>query len=316
MTVAKEDTTPKEAQFDKKLKKVCSKCSAASIKVYKRNITRLWRLVDDDAPLPLTGSWLKKPKLLAEYKKLPLKSRRHISTAAVKAAQMYKVTTDRWSVQMYKDAALYQRGRDKNTKTPVEKKKWPTGGFKAVKKAASQMWQRVKVLLKGEPTMKALYRYQMFILLKLFSELPFRNTFATFELNKQGNNNYIEQPKRGNIRLVVRQHKAVKTVGPRTVTLSRAASMALRKFLKFREKVVDNKWLFNTMTKGKMSRATLGKALHRVTKELLGSSFGSRLIRVLAATAARKEIEKVQELGYAMLHSGGSKQTAQYSRKD
>ena len=64
-----------------------------------------------------------------------------------------------------------------------------------------------------------------------------------------------------------------------------------------------------------MSKGAMGKAVHRVTKELLGKAFGSRLIRVLAATELKPEIDKVAELGHKMLHSKGSKQTKQYTRK-
>ena len=63
-----------------------------------------------------------------------------------------------------------------------------------------------------------------------------------------------------------------------------------------------------------MSKATMGKAVHRVTKDLLGKGFGSRLIRVLASTELKPEIDKVEALRTKMLHAPGSKQTKEYTR--
>ena len=314
MTQPKVNKPQDMSKLMKKLKSVCPKCSNASIKVYLRNIKRLWKLVDSEGDVPLTGVWLSKPKLFEEYKKKPLKIRRHLSTAAVKASQAFKVNGDKWSVQMYKDSNSYERKRNKNLKTETETKQWPKKGFKSVAVASKEMMKRVRILLKDPPTMKVLYKYQMALVLRLFQDIPFRNTFATLRLSK-GDHNYVEIPKKDPIQFVIKKHKAAKHIGPRTIKLKRGASIFLKKFLKYRKEVVDNDFLLNTMKEAQMSRATMSKALHRVTKELLGKSFGSRLIRVLAATSKRKEIELVQELGHSMLH-GNSKQTAQYSRKD
>ena len=318
MSPAKETSHLAQSEkFLKKLKSVCKKCSPASIAVYRRNILRLWRLVNKEGPIPLTGEWLKKSTLLEKLKGTPLKTRRHLSVALVKAGQTYNSSKDlqeTFSAQMYKDANAYQVERNKNKKSPTEEKKWPKHGIKSVKNAARDLMKRVRLLGK-EPSMKTLYRYQMALLLRLYSEIPFRNTFATFDLKKKDNNNYLDIPKRGKIRLIVRKHKSADKIGPKTVELSRGAAMFLRKFLKYRATVVDNDYLLNTMQKKKMSRSALGKALHRVTGELLGKKFGSRLIRVLAATAERSTLLKAQELGNRMLHSSNSKQTLEYSRK-
>ena len=300
------------SKLKKKLKSVCQKCNDSSVMVYLRNIKRLYKLTNEGVP-PLTGDWLSGKKLEEKYAKLPLGTRRHLSIAAVKAAKMYKVkeaVLNKWTANMYKDSNQYENKRSENKRSSKESDLWPRGGWKSVKKAAKEQWKRVKLLLGKEPSMKVLYRYQLFIILKLFSEVPFRNNFADFSLKDDGKNNFILQPKKGKIKLVVRKHKAVKHLGPKEVTLSRANTMALRKFLKYREKVVDNEWFLNTMKKEKMSRATMGKAVHRVTSELIGKSFGSRLIRVLAATANKAEIEKVADLSNKLLHT--TKQTKQY----
>ena len=302
--------------FIKKLKSVCTNCTTASMMVYFRNIRRLYRLIEPEKDIPLTGNWLGKKELIEKYKKQPLNVRRHLATAAVKASKAYKRNSDKWEVLMYKAASQYERQRGKNKRTEKEKAAWPKGGLKAVKKASTEMWKRVKLLLSKEPNLKTLYKYQMFLVLKLFSEIPFRNLFASFSL-KKSDGNYIERPKKGNFKFIVQQHKASKKIGTREVGLSRASTMAMRRFLKYRAQVseVKHDFLLSNKTGGKMSKGAMGKAVHRVTKELLGKAFGSRLIRVLAATELKPEIDKVAELGHKMLHSAGSKQTKQYTRQ-
>ena len=315
MTTAQKEDEGTKTKFMKKLKSVCKKCSPQSILVYYRSIKRLYKLIEE-GELPLTGTWLAKKELMTQYKKLPLNKRRHLSVAAVKACQMFDTNADKWTIEMFKDASQYSQQRGKNKKSPVEEKKWPKGGFKDVQKAAKMMWTRVKVLLRkeSEPSMKTLYKYQLFIILKLFSQIPFRNTFASFQVSKSDEGNYIQKPKKGNYKFIVRDHKTSKKLGTKEVELSRANTMALRKFLKYREEVgIEHKYLLSNKDGKKMSKATMGKAVHRVTGELLGKSFGSRLIRVLAASNSKKEIDKVAELSNTMLHS--TKQTKEYTRE-
>ena len=77
---------------------------------------------------------------------------------------------------------------------------------------------------------------------------------------------------------------------------------------------VKHDFLLSNKKGGVLTKTAFSKALHKITKELLGVSFGSRLIRILAATDMKDEIDKVAELSNKMLHSAGSKQTKQYTR--
>lgn len=300
-----------------KLKAVCKNCTKGTILVYFRNVKRLYRLLEEEKEIPSSATWLKNKTLVEKYKKLPLKVRRHLSIAAVKALKAYKEPSEKWEILMYKDASAYQRERGKNKRTDKEKSAWPKGGLNAVKKASKEQWKRVKLLLNAEPNLKTLYKYQLFLALKLFSELPFRNLFPTFSLEKSDEGNYIRKPKKGNFVFVVQQHKAAKKIGTREVTLSRASTMAVRKFLKYRADVPEIKHTFLLSNKKgeKMSKSGFSKAMHRITKDLIGKSFGSRLIRILSATELKPELDKVAELKHKMLHSEGSKQTKQYTRK-
>ena len=158
------------------------------------------------------------------------------------------------------------------------------------------------------------YIFQTFIVLRMFSEVPMRNTFADFFLVDVKGKNYVDVPKKGAITLVVRDYKSSKQLGEKKVKLSRGLTTQVRKFLKFREGVVDNNFFLNTLKGEKMTRSTLGKMLQRNTKKILNKSIGSRIIRLLAATNARASIEKVAELSNKLLHT--SAQTKQYVRKD
>ena len=305
------------AGFLAKLKKSCKNCSAASIAVYFRNARRLYKLINKDATEPpVSKGWLANPKMFAAYRKLPLKARRHISIAAVKACKALGVKPEKWQVEMLKDASLYERQRNKNEITEEERAKWPKHGIKSLKRASSEQLKRIRFLLKEKPSMSTLYKYQVYLLLKLYGEVPFRNTWADFSLKNTKNVNYMRVPKKGGIVLVVRAYKNANRLGEREVKISRGLTTSVRKFLKYREQVVKHDWVFSNQKGEKISRGALGKMVHVATKAILGRSFGSRLIRLLHATSAAEEIKKVSELSNKMLHKEGSKQTRQYVRKE
>ena len=318
-TKKKEDAKEKKKKpsgFVSKLRAKCKNCTSETIKVYSRNARRLYRLTNEEGEVPSTSAWLKEKKLFEAYKKLPLKTRRHLSVAAVKVQQAVGGDGDRWQLAMLKDAHQYQLQRSKNQKSDVEKERWPKGGYLAVKKASQEQLKRIRHIISEKPTLSGLYRYQIYIVLKLFSSsAPFRNTFATLQVGEHKEGNYINIPRKGNISFVIRKHKSSKQLGPRTVSIGRAGTMALRKFLKYREKVVDHDWFLSSKRGGRMTRAALGKALHRYTKQLTNKAFGSRLIRVLAATEKKDEIAAVADLSHKMLHGEGGKTTSEYVRK-
>ena len=305
------DKPKSSTSFEKKLKSKCKNCTTASIKVYLAAIKRLHRLISD-GDLPDTGAWLNKKELMEKYEKQPLGKRRHLSLAAVKAGQAYGQKADKWQTKMFRDQSQYQQIRNRNERTPSEKKIWPKHGFKAIKQVTREQRRRITHILKEEPSLKRMYPYQTYMILKLFKEIPFRNTFADLSL-KDKSKNFVNVPKKGNITFQMKQYKNSKQLGETEVKLSRGATTALRKFIKYREGLVKHDWLFSTKSGQKLSRAALGKILHKVTKDLLGKSFGSRLIRILHATDSKEEIEKVAELANKMLHT--TKQTKQYVRK-
>ena len=254
---------------------------------------------------------------MTKFKKLPLSQRRTLSVAAVKAGQVYGKAQEQWVSQMYKSQSEYTDQRNKNLKTDKEKKLWPKGGFSAIKKAATEQKRRIRHVLEEEPSFEGLFHYGMYIVLRLFSELPFRNDFATLQVAETKEGNYIEVPKTksAKIKFHLRQFKHSKSIGEREFTLGKANSTALRKYLAYREAAgPKHGFLLSTKSGARMTRANLGKSLHKLTKALLGKSFGSRLIRILASSSVKPEIDKAVEMSKKLLH-GRMSQTKQYTRK-
>ena len=211
-------------------------------------------------------------------------------------------------------ANKYKANRKKNEWSEKELKAKPKGGMKAIKKAGTEILRKVRRMIDNEekPSLKTLYKYQAAVLLKLYLDAPLRNLYATFDLVDKKTNNYIKTGK-GNFVFHIRQHKNSKKTGESEIKLTRASTMAVRKFLKYKEKVHDKPFLFTNMKGEKLSKQSLSKMLHRVTSDTLGKSFGSRMIRILAATENKDKIAEVKKLADNMLHS--VEQQAQYVRK-
>lgn len=299
-----------------KLKTVCSKCTKDTIKTYERNVKRLYKLTHTNNEVSLNSKWVN-DTLLKKLKDQPLNVRRHLSIAAVKFLKAIKAKEGlikKYSEQMFSDANKYKANRSKNEWSEKELKNKPKGGMKDIKKATTEIMRKVRRIINNEdePTLKTLYKYQAAILLKLYQEAPLRNLFATFDLDDKKSNNYIKTGK-GNFVLFIRKHKNSKKTGDSEIKLSRASTMALRKFLKYKEKVNDKSFLFTNMKGEKLSKQSLSKMLHRVTSDVLSKSFGSRMIRILKATESKDKIDEVHKLADNMLHS--VEQQKQYVRK-
>ena len=300
-----------------KLKSKCKNCTEASIKVYYRNIKRLYKLENDKDTVPLNISWLNKKSLKDKYKELPLKVRRHLSVAAIKFLHILDKNREKseWYKFMMEDNQKYQAQRNKGKKTSTEIENWPKHGFKTIRKMATEFWKRNKAeIMEDKKSLRKLYSYQTYIVLRMFSEIPMRNTYADLFISKKDNNNYIEVPKKGSVKLIIRSYKNSKQLGDKTIECSRGLTTQIKKFLNYRKDVVDNNYFLNTLKGEKMSRAAMGKMLRRTTLKLTRKNIGSRLIRVLAATDMKDEIEKVSKLSNSLLHT--NKQTKQYVRKD
>ena len=268
--------------------------------------------MENEGDVPLTSKWLKSESLFKKYKALPLNVRRHLSTGAWKALKSYGEDDKKWYKTFINDQNEYSEERAKHKKSDVEKEKWTS--VKQLKKAATDLKRRFRHILEQTPTLSNLYKLQWWLVIKMFTQVPTRNDTGTIELSKS-KGNWLERPKKGNFSLHFNEYKNSNKMGPKHIKLSRSITMAIRKFLKYREGVeLKHNFLLTGLNGKPMSRSGFGKALRNQTFALLGKRVGSRIIRVVVATENRALLLKAKKLSDSMLHS--TKQTINYTRKD
>ena len=300
--------------FADKLKKVCKSCKQNTIRTYMQNVKRLYALIEPDKEVPATSTWLNSDKLKAAFKKLPLNIRRPLSMSGMKAASAHELKSKYRYDVMTDTQHEYMEQRNKNEKTDREKDKMLSGGIKELKRAAVEYKRRLRHDLKKTPNLKTLYKYGLWLSLRMFTEIPFRNDFANLKVKPNDTGNFIQTPKKGNFVLILRSFKNSDRLGPRKIDTSRSLSMALRKFLKYRDGLVKHDFLLSTKSGERLSKSAFGKAMHKLTLDLTSKSFGSQIIRIMHATDNQEIIEKSSKLTNKMLHTAS--QTKQYVRKD
>ena len=304
--------------MEKKLKKVCTKCSPATIKVYNTNIRRLYKMysgkgkVKTLSDIPSTSKWLMSTKLADAYKKFPFNIRRHLSSSAFIGTKMYGIKADNiWNKRMMQDAKEYEENRSKNKKSDYEEKNLT--GMKELNKALTLYKSQIRRTLNATPPLGGLYKYQLFLSLKFMtSDLPIRNGLPT--LNIEGEKGNFLKKKKNTYFIVMTEFKNSDRIGPREIKLSRANSMEMKRFLSYRADAgVSHDFLFSLKNGKRMTRKAFSQSLIKLTSDLLGKRIGSRLLRVIFATKNESLLAKADKVSKDMLHS--TKQTREYIRK-
>ena len=304
----------------KELKKVCTKCSDASLRVYSTNIRRLFKIYSGTAiktlaELPKNSKWLMSDKLHKKYKAFPNTVRRNLSSSGFIATKLYGLKAENsWNLRMIKDAKEYEDHRSKNIKSAYEEKHIPKGGLDEIKKAFKAYKQQIKSIFQKKPTLQNLYKYQLYLSLKLMTtNTPFRNDLPRINIEKE-TGNYLE--KKGNVyKIIMTQFKNSDKLGKKEITLNRANSMEMKKFLKFRDALVDHDYLFSLKNGKPMTKGAFSQSLIALTSRLLQKKIGSRLIRVMFASQNKDVLEKADKVSHDMLHSESGRQTRKYVRK-
>jgi hypothetical protein len=216
---------------------------------------------------------------------------------------------------MIQDAQKYEASRDRNKKSSYEEKHLPKNGLKEVQKAFKTYKTQINSIFQKPPSLQNLYKYQLYIALKLMStNTPFRNDLPTINVEKE-KDNYLVKSK-NTYKIVMTKFKNSDKVGPKEVKLDRANSMEMKKFLKYRDAVVDHDFLFSLKSGKPMNKSAFSQALIKLTENLLGKRVGSRLIRVLFASDNKAALQKADDVSNKMLHSKTGLQTRKYVRKD
>ena len=300
------------------MKKVCTNCTEGTISVYVRNLYRLAALAGHKE-IPKGAKWLASKSLFTKFGKQPLKIRRMLSIAGVKAMKMYgQENSGQWGTQLAKSTEQYEKERDERHKTKREKERWPSKGYDALKDVAKKLKKEVSTLLtKKQLSIKELYRLQKYVVISLYSQHALRLDWADVKLSKptddQTKNFLHKYPRKGWL-LTMRKFKTSKTMGQVEIKMSRPTSLVLSMFVPKVKATTKHGFLLSNMQGNKLSRSGLSKVLIRLTEKHLGSKIGSQIIRVLKSTKFRKEAEKNEDLAKELMHS--SKQQLQYSKKD
>ena len=261
--------------------------------------------------IPDTSKWLMSSKLQKAYKKFPFNIRRHLSSSAFIGTKMYGIKADnQWNTRMLADAKEYEENRSKNTKSEYEEKNLT--GMKELNKTLKLYKSQIRRTLSATPTLTGLYKYQLFLALKFMtSDSPLRNDLPTLSVESE-KGNYLKR-KKNTYTIVMTDFKNSDRIGPREIKLSRANSMEMKRFLRYREPLVKHDYLFSLKNGKPMTKKAFSQALIKLTDTLLGKRIGSRLLRVIFATKNDAVLAKAAKVSNNMLHS--SKQTQEYVRK-
>ena len=312
-------STKEKAKTREMMKKVCTNCTEGTVDVYVRNLYRLANLAGKQ-DVPKTSKWLASKALRDKFAKQPLKIRRMLSVAAVKAMKMYgEETSGDWGEKMSKATEQYEKDRDARHKTKREKERWPTKGYDSLKDVVKNLKKQYTGLIskKTELTVNELYRLQKYVIIALYSEHALRLDWADIKLEKPSDNlekNFLyKYPRRGWI-VTMRKFKTSKSMGQVELKMSRPTSLVLSMFVSKVKRTTKHGYLLSNLKGGKLSRSGLSKILIRLTDKHLGSKIGSQIIRVLKSTKFKKQTEKNAELAKELMHS--EKQQLQYSKKN
>ena len=293
------------------LKKVCPNCKKETVQKYRRDLGRLYKLTGE-GDLPAKGTWLKSDALFKKYKAIPLNRRRQLSVAAVKGLQGYGLKHEKWNIAMVEDVKAYKKQRGKQKLSKVEKEKWPVGGYPVMKKMSTEYKRSIRRILQGAPSVKGLYAYSQALILRWYAEIAWRNDLVTVVVKGDGN---LLSKKKGIYSVNMKEFKSSNKIGEIDVTLSKALSRVVDKYMKYRNKVeLDHDYLIVNASGNKLSKAGLVKILNRLTKKYTGKAFGTRMIRIMATTHQKDALDKASKLASQMLHSLDTSQT--YVRKD
>ena len=284
------------------LKKVCTNCKPSSIKTYWANIQALARVAGRDA-VPASASWLN-DALLKRVVAMPLNRYKRLTTAAVKAAQMYKVKRPKWSKAMGDAADKYTRIRESGKRTKREHENWPKGGYQALSALAKKLFSEQEHLEKKKKwNTRDLYHYQRYLIVLFYSKFALRGDLADVRYKKPFGSNWLQKLKT-KYKLHIGEHKTARARGAIELDVGGTLADALDTFLPQLRRLTTHGYLLSTLRTGnRLQRQDMLRLIRNTTKEHLGKNIGVQLIRVLKVSASQKEIDKAAALQQELGHS-------------
>jgi len=284
------------------LKKVCTNCKPSSIKTYWANIQALARVSGKDA-VPGNGAWLN-DALLKRVKAMPLNRYKRLTTAAVKAAQMYQGKKPKWNEAMASASEKYAQIRESGIRTKRESENWPKEGYKALANLAKTLHSELEHLEKKKTwNSRELYHYQKYLIVLFYSKFALRGDLADVRHKKPFGTNWIQKTKSA-YKLHIGEHKTARAHGAIQLDLKDSVADALDTFLPQLRRLTKHGYLLTTLRTGnRLQRQDMLRLIRNTTKDRLGKNIGVQLIRVLKVSASQKEIDKANALQQELGHS-------------
>ena len=282
--------------FEQRFRKKNAKLATSSVRTYLANIRRLARALGHDS-IPEKGKWLKDKKVIAWLKKQTLNTKKLLSAAGVKAAQLYGEEVSALVLIMEQSSRKYDAERSKQKKTKREKILMPKGGYSSIHKAAAKLRD---ALPKEAKSNKQLMQLQDAWLLSFFAKHTPR-LINDVQVGK-GHPNRIEKVGKG-YKITLTKHKTAKSIGPSTIKLDKSLNEITTRLLEARKRLVKHNYLLSASRGGIMSKSQLSQRLTKITSETLGRGFSTQILRVLKATSSSADMKKVREYLSEMGHS-------------
>jgi len=290
---------------------------SSSVDTYLRNIRRL-RKVKGKLPIPESDhKWVVSKSLLEWYDKQPLNIRRHMSTAAQVALDVYGKKSEAWKTRQSDSMKEFDKDRRERKLTQKMKDKIPAKGFDVLKGVISTMKKELRHILVKPPkdwSFQDLTRVQELVILSLYYNFPLRLDYATLETKKtDGNCIYKNTKKPRGWHIQLKEYKTSKTMGTKVFKPNVSNQRLLNKFVPATELLTDHGYLLSNQSKQKMSKQVLSKKLHALTKRRIGKTFSTQLLRILYAMKNRGILESAKEVSEKLMHS--TEQSLQYAKK-
>ena len=301
--------------FESKLRDSKKTLKKNSQDTYFRNIKRL-RRVKNELPIPPSDhKWLLDKPLFTWYDKQPLSVRRHMSTAANIALQVYGKENADWRKRQVKSMEQFDEDRRKRQLTDKQKAKIPAKGFDSIKRVVQQMKRELRHVINNVQTLKDLLRFQDLVILSLYYDYPLRLDYATLRTEKgKGNSIFKNAKKPRGWHIFLEEFKTVKSLGTKTFKLNLRNQRLLNKFIPAVQKLTKHGFLLSNRQGEKMSKQVLSKTLMRITKTRIGKSFSTQLLRILYAMKNKGIIESAKQVSEKLMHS--QEQSLQYAKKE
>ena len=255
------------------LEKACTNCKPSSIKTYWANIQALARVAGRDA-MPAGGTWLN-DALLKRVREMPLNRYKRLTTAGVKAAQMYNVKKPKWSKAMSESTEKYARIRESGKRTKREHENWPKDGYRALGDLAQKLHSEMDLEEKKTWSRSDLYRYQKYLIVLFYSKFALRGDLADVRTKKPLGANYLLK-KGKTYELHVGEHKTSWAHGAIKLKIDGALAEALNTFLPQVSRLTKHGYLLSTLRTGnRMQRQDIMLKLIRNTTEAREEHRGS-----------------------------------------